>query len=242
MVALNFTVNGSLSGYTESGVTFQAVTGATILSNWVYATSNAGIAYTTTGFTPASANYQVSAALQSLTNAGSGLGLLGRYNGTNAGYLAEIDDSGLITLYKEIAGSFTTLGTYAIPSFVGGSSSVVTLNMVGSAISVLVGGTTQISVTDTSIASAGTFGLRVGNIATTTTGIRLGSLYAGVPIPAIAFNGVTLGAQNAANTNHVITMINGTPPYTAIVYRSTASGFTVPGSATVISGGAQPSP
>lgn len=45
----------------------------------------------------------------------------------------------------------------------------------------------------------------------------------------VNFDGVSVGAQNATNTNHTIVVASGNPPYSAIVYRSTTSGFALGG-------------
>lgn len=53
---------------------------------------------------------------------------------------------------------------------------------------------------------------------------------------AFPYDGVVTTAQNSVNTSHAITMSGGSTPLTAAVYRSTVSGFAVPGTATLLSG------
>lgn len=123
--------------------------------------------------TPASADYDVQADVVQLT-AASAVGVMGRIDtAARTGYAAFYDaGSGLYKLEKIINGSYTNLGTYAA------AAGTVMLRMRGTTISLLVNGTSRISVTDSSITSAGRAGTWSYSISTATTGVHLDNFLA----------------------------------------------------------------
>lgn len=68
-----------------------------------------------------------------------------------------------VELFKRVGGTFTKLGTTVTISFVRGSPHTLTLGASGSSIYVKFDGATKISVSDTSISTAGKCGPRVNN-------------------------------------------------------------------------------
>ena len=90
-------------------------------------------------------------------------------------YVARFDtNTNAVRLYKSIAGTLTSLGSYSV-TWAAGETHDIELKMLGSTISVLVDGVERISVTDTSITLAGKAGIRMYNTtaATPTTGLHL---------------------------------------------------------------------
>jgi hypothetical protein len=105
--------------------------------------------------TPASAAYDVS-----LTNvaagAGSAIGPCGRVSTSADTYYFAWPTTGVITLYKAVAGAFTSLGTYGASS----AGDTLKLQITDATKKVFVNGTERISSADNSITATGKAGLR----------------------------------------------------------------------------------
>ena len=123
---------------------------------------------------PASANYTVEADVyRSSTSVNNDvIGIVGRLDTANAlgTYYGAVYDktAGNWVLYSMNNGAKASLGTYS-QSFSGGSTYRVSLDMTGSTIRLLVGGTQRVSVTNTTITAAGSAGVIMGFGASTTT-------------------------------------------------------------------------
>ncbi len=119
--------------------------------------------------TPASADYSVTADIIIKSSIGS-TGVAGRISTTERTYYtAYIDQTtAKVVLAKRVAGTITTLnvsaGTYGIGTW------SLTLDMVGTTIRALVGGTAVVTVTDASITAAGKAGIRAPVVSDAATG------------------------------------------------------------------------
>jgi hypothetical protein len=121
---------------------------------------------------PASANYLVQSDVYEVTGlATDAIGVVGRQDISGTGqtfYLARyVVDSGRWELGKVVAGTLTLIGTgtgtgYYTQSLTLGTSYRMTLQMNGTAISLLVDGVSRIAATDTAISDAGRGGVRLG--------------------------------------------------------------------------------
>jgi hypothetical protein len=118
---------------------------------------------------PATADYEVSTILRQLT-AGAAAGVVGRVvTGATTAYMARYDSAGPEwQLVKYVAGTPTTLGTYAQALAVG-QDYRMTLRMRGTRISLLVNNIERIAVTDSAITDAGRAGLRASRTTTNST-------------------------------------------------------------------------
>lgn len=129
---------------------------------------------------PATPNYRVVADLQVLSIvAGDAAGVRGRAP-DNSNYYSARFSGGVWYLQKSTtAGGLVTLGTFS-EALVAGDNRVVTLDMQGSRIRVLVGGVERISVTDTSHTAKGRPGLwlTTSTAQTATTGLHVESFLA----------------------------------------------------------------
>lgn len=93
-------------------------------------------------------------------------GLVARFQNQSNFYLLTLsDDSGVnpsqnLRLFKRVSGTFTQLGSSVDISWSRGTSKTIRLTLAGTSIIAYVDGVSQISVTDSSIASAGSIGVR----------------------------------------------------------------------------------
>lgn len=139
--------------------------------------STATSAYHASG-TPGGANYSVEALFFVRSTAGR-QGIAGRMS-TSADTFYIVDWApGLNTLRlgKFVTGTFTQLGTATLTG-VASDTKTITLKMIGTTIEALVDASSQISVTDSSISSAGQAGVRASTGVTSTTGPHLTSITA----------------------------------------------------------------
>ncbi len=125
-----------------------AISGGTPGSLYYYAVS------------PSSADYTVQADVYRISGGGMG-GPAARVDTSTASAYAVQYTSGAWHLVKIFSGSTTSLGTSATPSVTTGGTYTVALTCAGTTISVVVNGTQIISVTDSSITSAGYPGLNL---------------------------------------------------------------------------------
>lgn len=151
--------------------------------------SQAGIMYVST--TPTSANYRVEADIivRTLINSTS-IGPLGRLSSSALTYYgARYTAAGQVILFKSVAGTLTTLGTYDV-TFPVGEIHKLAIVMNGDQISAEVDGVTRIGpVTDSSITDIGFVGTRIyGLNSTPTTGPHIDALHASLvnAAPALA--------------------------------------------------------
>ena len=175
-----FTGSGALESHTpDSGGLWYTGTGGNSLSGdgYVYRSASPG-AYWTPIFSIA--DYHADMAFRVKTAlATDQLTLYLRFVDSLNYYSVTISQAGAIALNVTVAGSTTSLGTasVAMPAF---SNRTLSARVVGSAISVYYEGSLVISVTDTTFASAGRCGIKVGHASTTSqttaTGLQIDSL------------------------------------------------------------------
>jgi hypothetical protein len=129
--------------------------------------------------TPSTPNYGVEADLVYKSGLGSDTaGIEGRIVADNTFYFAHYNQDGTCwSLFKEVAGVDTQLGTY-VQSLTAGQSYRMRLAMSGTSISLSVDGVQRITVVDASVTGTGRGGVRIGSSATTasptnTTGMHL---------------------------------------------------------------------
>lgn len=128
---------------------------------------------------PASANYYVEAVMTHLGGAASeNVGIAGRMQAAADTFywVRWSNASGQWQLYKTVATTSTSLGTYT-DTFASGTKTV-RLTMNGTAISVDIGGVTRISATDSAITVAGFAGIRLGQVQASSTGQHITDLVA----------------------------------------------------------------
>lgn len=167
----NFNGSGPLSAHLsncgQAWTSYDSIsgdTGSISISNNTVSPGSTGAKYYL-ALTPSSANYTASLTVN--VGAGSAVGqVLGR--ASTSAYtcydVVFIDGTG-VQLYKVISGTATQLGsTY---SGITTGTHTIALNMNGTTISAVVDGTTQISVTDSSISAAGTVVIGLSNSSTT---------------------------------------------------------------------------
>ncbi|MCF1452309.1 GDSL-type esterase/lipase family protein [Agrobacterium vitis] len=169
------------SGHTWTPITSASVQ-ATIASNRIYNPADASGNVQRAVVTPPSANYYVEAVFylaSILTSDNVSISARCDSGGANTYYWAGWSQaSGVWRLFKTVAGTATSLGTSAV-TLTAGSSYTVRLTVNGSTISMAVNGTTLISVTDSSITTAGSPGIRMASVTqSATTGMQLDSLIA----------------------------------------------------------------
>lgn len=124
--------------------------------------------------TPPSADYDVSVdIIPHISQATAQAGVMGRIGDANNFYQADYywPGGGAWRLYKMIAGTWTSLGSF--PQVLTADQSYrLTLRMVSSSIKLMVDGVERISVTDTSLAAAGKAGVLIGR-GSETDGFRI---------------------------------------------------------------------
>jgi hypothetical protein len=179
-------INTALTAHTgETGATWtkhaSSGAGTVILTDVNRArvgTTGGTILYYASG-TPAGADYSVAAPVFAASNTTRAIGVTGRVDtAANTYYGAFYDGTNTRwELRSVVAGVVTTLGTSAQALTVG-STYTATLQMVGTAITLLVDGSSVVSVTDSSIAAAGSVGVLGSTASTNTTGYHLDSLTA----------------------------------------------------------------
>jgi hypothetical protein len=179
-------INTALTAHTgETGATWtkhaSSGAGTVILTDVNRArvgTTGGTILYYASG-TPAGADYSVAAPVFAASNTTRAIGVTGRVDtAANTYYGAFYDGTNTRwELRSVVAGVVTTLGTSAQALTVS-STYTATLQMVGTAITLLVDGSSVVSVTDSSIAAAGSVGVLGSTASTNTTGYHLDSLTA----------------------------------------------------------------
>ena len=121
---------------------------------------------------PATADYAVEADIYVASNTGTYYpGILGRFNpGTSSAYYAQLaQGSGSWQLWKKVNNTSTLITTAAATSpMTAGANYVLRLEMYGNQISVWVGGTRVINVTDSSVTGAGYGGMFIWGSGTPT--------------------------------------------------------------------------
>lgn len=132
---------------------------------------------------PPNADYYVEADLLIKTViTGASIAICGRMSSADLTYYGLRYTAGSFILFKSVAGTLTTLGTYAAtqPTNVAG---IMRLEMKGNQVSGLVNGVLRIGpVADTSVAAAGSVGTRIYGVSATVTagqhfeGVRAGAL------------------------------------------------------------------
>lgn len=128
-------------------------TAAITVESWLSASSNANCAA------------EVDAYVNSSISAGDAIMIACRVSGASFGarneYRAVLANDGTLTLGKIVAGSYTSLGTYAVGTLSSGSTYTIRVEAIGTAIKAYVNGVQRISVTDSSISSGGQLALFV---------------------------------------------------------------------------------
>lgn len=117
---------------------------------------------------PASADYDVSGTVVKFgASDGSAVAVCGRMSTSAQTYYRlqyyGAGGSGALALEKYVNGSYTSLGTYAEPTFTLDETRVIKLEMRGTTLKGYVGGVERISVTDSSITAAGRAGVTLYN-------------------------------------------------------------------------------
>ena len=79
-------------------------------------------------------------------------------------YRAVLNTDGTLTLAKVVAGSYTSLGTYAAGTLTAGNTYTVRVEAIGTAIKAYINGVQRISVTDSAVTTGGGLGLFVSNL------------------------------------------------------------------------------
>lgn len=158
-------------------------------ANWSYHSSYSGSSFVITdnnrirpganvtsgayhGGTPAGADYELSADFYFVESNGGGAnaGIMARVNtAANTMYYARYF-SGNWSLWAQVAGTPTQIGSNYADAVSAGSTRAVVLRVQGTTISLDVGGTTRISGTNASIPAAGKVGLRCNPNATPLNG------------------------------------------------------------------------
>lgn len=136
---------------------------ATISSNQLATPILAGasLLYYANG-TPGNANYSTQATMTITANSGGGVTARHSSSATTF-YLARyLKSAGQWQLFKFVAGTATSLGTYS-ESITNGTQKVCKLTCSGSTITVTIDGTLRITATDSAITAAGFGGVRLGS-------------------------------------------------------------------------------
>jgi hypothetical protein len=194
---------------------------------------------------PATADYSVEADVHVKSILSSdAIGVVGRLStSADTYYLARYSTSGATDqweLSKTVAGTITSLGTYAQTLTVGTSYNLK-LDMQGSTIRLLVNDVQRVSVTDTSISTTGRGGVRIGFSGATSvpadgTGLHIDN-FAVTETPdandsagtndGTLVNGVTLGAGGAlAGDANTAAQFDGTNDYITIA-RQISGNFSI---------------
>lgn len=142
------------------------------------------LAYYASGV-PASADYDVSGVIHQFSITGY-MGVAGRMGTSEPDatkYTCELGDGNLYLQVHDSGGTPTTLGTYAA-STSNGNDYTVKLEMRGTAIKCYLDGVQRISVTDSTIVTAGRAGIFAYDVATNSTGFHLDSMTASDPVSA----------------------------------------------------------
>lgn len=186
--------------------------------------------------TSINADYYVEATLDIQTLlSGTYSGVIGRAIPASSNFYWAIYNVGTAAweLWKTVSGTATKLGDFAAtPS----GSAVLRLDMVGTTIRVLVDGTQRISVTDSSLSTAGRAGVVFYGVMTSTTGVQITTITASDSGAAFTAGSVSNTATGLTTATVVaVAPTGGTSPYTYQWHRSTSSGFT-PSGGTVVSG------
>ena len=148
------------------GASWTADANSDVLSNQARIGTGFGSAfYAIHNTTPSTVSYTVQAKItqaELVSNSAVGLGLVARYTDSTNFYLAWIDEYGAVIRLYRVAGGYTEIGSWAT----GGPLAdpvTLTLSVNADTIKVLVNGSQQISVTDSTHAGAGKAGFRTFN-------------------------------------------------------------------------------
>lgn len=183
---------GLLSAHTpDSGGSWTQQTGYatgvyTVQTNRIFAGPTGGNAVYQASGSPATPDYEVTATIRIVSAANVDIGVIGRAAAAAQTFyitLVKRVASGptwTIELYKCVAGSFTTLGSFptiAAPTV--GTDHTLKLSMVGSAIAAYWDGVlTSAAATDTAITAAGKAGIYSDLLSTTSTGFHIDTITA----------------------------------------------------------------
>lgn len=171
----------------------------------------------------ATAEYDVTAVLRTVTSAANaGQGFCGRMDtAADTFYMARYNvASGVYELFKRVASTFTSLGTFTAAAPGANSSATLVLGIRDATKKLFVSGVERISSADNAITAAGAVGVRSGAAAATTTGQHFDSISAteaalsvSVPAPAAATAaGVTPAGQAAATPTAATATAAGVAP------------------------------
>ena len=125
-----------------------------------------------------SADVEVTASLVCLTAlSDDNIGIAARVSsGADTGYFARYSrTAGNIGLFKIVAGTLTSLGTFNTV-IAAGSTKELKLRVQGTSVKALLDGVEIISATDSAIAGAGYVGIRAGTVASGTTGVQIDTI------------------------------------------------------------------
>jgi len=144
----------------EVGTSWAHARGTTDLdinTNHIYSTVSAGIAYYVVNDAPATADYDPQADFYCVGNNVTPI-IVGRASSdATTAYGVRFSGANTWTLYSWVAGSVSTLGTYAGDNCT--TTQTVKLEMRGTAIKVFIGGVERISVTNSDVTAAGKAGV-----------------------------------------------------------------------------------
>lgn len=140
------------------------------VESWLSGSSNANCAA------------EIDAYIVSSTSRGDGVMVACRVSGASYGarnqYRVVLSDDGTLTLSKLVAGTYTSLGTYAVGALGVGSTYTLRVEAIGTAIKAYVNGVQRISVTDSAVSSGGQLGMFVTTQAANSTGGTLTGIVA----------------------------------------------------------------
>ena len=147
------------------GASWTADANSDVLSNQARIGTGFGAAfYAIHNTTPSTVSYTVQAKItqaELVSNSAVGLGLVARYTDSTNFYLAWIDEYGAVIRLYRVAGGYTEIGSWVTTPL--SDPVTLTLSVNTDTIKVLVNGSQQISVTDSTHTLAGKAGLRTFN-------------------------------------------------------------------------------
>ncbi len=126
---------------------------------------------------PPSVDYEVQADYHCVATTNDGTGLCARINTAADTYYFLHRGSTSWDIFKNVAASYTDLGTYANAASAGVSQNG-RLTLIGTSLQAYIDGTLQISVTDSAITAAGQFGPRLDGAGGATANVHLDNLIA----------------------------------------------------------------
>jgi hypothetical protein len=187
-----FSDNFDRANSTDLGASWVEVSGDwSIVSNQLSPGAAGGTIILRAAGAMASNDHYAQVTIAATTAASHGLWIRGNSNISN-GYLWRTDGSAW-NLFSVVGGSFTVIGTYAVPAVAG---DVAKVQAVGSTITAYVNGVQRVSVVDTSVATGTSVGLR----SESTSAIKFDDFTA-----ADISAGVTLGTAGSTETAQTLT-------------------------------------